>query len=102
MRLLAIASTAALVFASVGVSAQEPTIEAPVAPRSATQAVAENPDDARIRCRRVPVTGSHVRVERVCKTVGEWRRLSERGNDVVRDQADTGRICAGGGCGNGN
>ncbi len=95
MRLLAIASIAALALAPVGATAQAPATEAATAPTTAAPA-AESPDDTRIRCRRIPVTGSHVRVERVCKTVSEWRRLSERGNDVVRDQADTGRVCAGG------
>lgn len=96
MRLFVLVSTAALVFASASASAQEPSIEAPVAPRNVAPAATDNPDETRIRCRRIPMTGSHVRVERVCKTVAEWRRLSERGNDVVRDQADTGRVCAGG------
>lgn len=84
-----------------GAMAQSSANEVATAPTSAT-AAAENPDDARIRCRRIPITGSHVRVERVCKTVAEWRRLAERGNDAVRDQADRGRVCAGGQCGTGN
>lgn len=73
-----------------------PTAEAP----AATAAPSE--DDQRIRCRRIEITGSLVRRERVCKTVAEWRRLSERGNDVARDIVGSGNVCAGGSCGNGN
>lgn len=63
-------------------------------------AQAEDPD-AKIKCRRIEVTGSMIKKEKVCKTVGEWRRLSDRGNEAVRDLMDTGRTCAGGACGNG-
>jgi hypothetical protein len=101
MRLLTIASIVTLALAPVGALAQAPATDSATAPTSET-AAAENPDDTRIRCRRIPLTGSHVRVERVCKTVAEWRRLSDRGNDRVRDQTGQGRVCAGGACGNGN
>ncbi len=49
----------------------------------AAPATAPNPDD-QIRCRRMAVTGSLARFERVCKTVGEWRRLAQNGNDAAR------------------
>ncbi len=78
-----------------------PAALAQTAPASVTQvATGANPaadaGDQRIRCRRMPITGSLVRVERVCKTVAEWRRLSDRGNDVVRQQFENGLVCAGG------
>ncbi len=57
---------------------------------------AADSDETTIRCRRLEVTGSLVRKERVCKTVAEWRRLSDRGNDNARDTMDrVGQICAG-------
>lgn len=58
---------------------------------------AVDPND-KIRCRKVAVTGSLIKAEKVCKTVGEWRRLSERGNDVARAQWENGLICSGGPC----
>lgn len=58
-----------------------PPSAAPAAP--AAPAAAPNPDD-QIRCRRMAVTGSIARFERVCKTVGEWRRLAQNGNDAAR------------------
>lgn len=54
--------------------------------------------DDKIRCRRIEVTGSHIRREKVCKTVGEWRRLADRGNEVARQQWEGGLICSGGPC----
>jgi hypothetical protein len=52
---------------------------------AALPAVAAPTDpNAEVRCRRVEVTGSIIRKERVCKTLGEWRRLNESGNSVAR------------------
>lgn len=65
---------------------------APAAPAAAPAAPAAptNPDDV-IRCRSMEVTGSLARRERVCKTVGEWRRLADRGNENARDIVDYSR-----------
>lgn len=70
-------------------------------PTTSTASATPNPDDE-IRCRRVAVTGTLISRNRVCKTVGEWRRLAERGNDVARAVVGSGNVCAGGSCGNGN
>lgn len=91
MRLAALVLVAAVATAPATVSAQQASTSTPAASQPSD-------DDQRIRCRRIPVTGSLVRVERVCKTVAEWRRLSERGNDVVRQQHENGLICSGGEC----
>lgn len=48
------------------------------------------PDD-QVRCRRIEVTGSMFRKERVCRTVGEWRRMAENANGVARGIVDQGR-----------
>lgn len=53
---------------------------ATLTPTSAT--VAKGDDE--VRCRRIEVTGSIARKEKVCKSIGEWRRLSESGNSVAR------------------
>ncbi len=77
------------------VAAQSP---APVTTTTADGADVANDPDQQIRCRRLPVTGSLVRRERVCRTTAEWRRLSDLGNDVARQQAENGLICSGGPC----
>ena len=63
--------------------AQAPAPAPAPADTTAPPASAPNPDE-RVRCRRMAVTGSIARFERVCKTVGEWRHLAERGNDAAR------------------
>ncbi len=54
-------------------------------------AAAETKPDDIVRCRRIAVTGSIVRKERVCRTVGEWRRMGEYGNGIARGIVDQGR-----------
>lgn len=74
--------------------------QAPIIADATPVSSADPADDAdqQVRCRRLPVTGSLVRRIRVCKTVAEWRRLSDRANDTVRDQFEDGLICSGGPC----
>lgn len=59
-------------------------------------------DDTKIRCRKIEVTGSLVRKTKVCRTVAEWREISEKGNRNVRDILESGQVCAGGPSCNGN
>ena len=70
-----------LAIAAPALAQTTPATPPPAAP--AAPASAPNPDD-QVRCRRMAVTGSIARFERVCKTVGEWRRLAQNGNDAVR------------------
>lgn len=62
---------------------------------------AADPDQA-IKCRKVEVTGSLVKKGRVCKTVAEWKQIQSNGNRTARAIVESGGICAGGTCGNGN
>lgn len=59
-------------------------------------------DDNKIRCRKIEVTGSLVRKTKVCRTVAEWREISDKGNRNVRDIVESGQVCAGGSACNGN
>ncbi len=60
--------------------AQDP---APAAPA----AKLDKNDPAAIRCRRLEVTGSLVKKEKVCKTNAQWRAISDQqgrdGNDLI-------------------
>lgn len=102
MRFIALASLVMLAAAApaVPVTAQSTQQDAVPAAETATTAGTANPDDQRIRCRRMGTTGSLVRRERVCKTVGEWRRLGDRGNDTTRELMQDAARCASG-CGGG-
>lgn len=92
MRLLTIAGVATL---CAPLTAQP---AAPIASAAVDSDGSADDPDQQIRCRRMPVTGSLVRRERICRTVAEWRRLSDAGNDVARQQAENGLICSGGPC----
>lgn len=46
--------------------------------------------DQSIRCRTVRVTGSLVKKGKVCKTLAEWRRMNESGNDLARRMVEDG------------
>jgi hypothetical protein len=85
--------------ASAGAQSSSGTANAPPPASSAPRI--DDPDQ-RVRCRSIQATGSLVRRERVCRTVADWRRISERGNDRARDVVGTGTICSGGDCGRGN
>ena len=52
--------------------------------------------DQTIRCRTIKVTGSLVKKGRVCKTLAEWRRIIEAGNENARRLAEDGTSRPGG------
>ncbi len=83
--LLAAASCLSLPLTAIPVSAKQPTNK-------------EDPesDDNKIRCRKLEVTGSLVKKTKVCRTVAEWRAISTKGNQNVRDLVESGQVCAGG------
>lgn len=60
------------------------------------------PGDEKIRCRKIAVIGSLVKKTKVCKTVAEWRMITDRGNRNARDVMETGQVCAGGPACNGS
>lgn len=57
-----------------------------------------NADDNKIKCRKIAVTGSLVKKSKVCRTVAEWRIISDKGNQNARDIIESGRTCTGGPC----
>ena len=75
----------------------------PLMPAAANEAkpAASDPDQA-IKCRKVEVTGSLLKKGRVCKTIAEWKEIQANGNRTARAIADSGGVCSGGDCGNGN
>lgn len=94
-------STKTLLTVAVGVALATGSMTVAVADTGPTQPVASDPDQA-IKCRRVEVTGSLVKKGKVCKTVAEWKRIVDNGNRTARAIQDSGKICSGGECGNGN
>lgn len=68
---------------------------------SNAKTAASDPDQV-IKCRKVEVTGSLVKKGKVCKTIAEWKQIQANGNRTARAIAESGNVCAGGSCGNGN
>lgn len=52
--------------------------------------------DQKIKCRRVNVTGSLVKKGRVCKTLAEWRAITDNGNYLARKMVEDGTTRSGG------
>ena len=50
---------------------------------------ASDPDQA-IRCRTVRVTGSLVKKGKVCKTLAQWRQMTDSGNELARRLVEDG------------
>lgn len=84
MRALVLISVAVLVAvpALAWTQAETPTASTPPIATEAT--AGDSAADSRVRCRRVEVTGSLVKRGRVCRTVREWRAISENGNYNAR------------------
>jgi hypothetical protein len=62
---------------------------------------ASDPDQV-VKCRKVEVTGSLLKKGKVCRTIAEWKKIQANGNRTARAIADSGNVCSGGTCGNGN
>ena len=56
---------------------------------AASDATAAKSDQA-IRCRTVRVTGSLVKKGKVCKTLAQWRQMTESGNELARRLVEDG------------
>ncbi len=44
--------------------------------------------DQKIKCRRLTVTGSLVKRKKICRTVAEWKEISQAGNRSARTIVD--------------
>jgi hypothetical protein len=66
---------------------------------NAVQPAVETPADAdqQVKCRKIQVTGSLIRKGKVCRTLAEWKRLQQSGNDAARLMAGE-HGCSGGEC----
>lgn len=75
------------------------TDPAPVVVPASVSATTETPKDAdqQIKCRKIQVVGSLIRKIRTCRTIAEWRRLQQAGNDAARAIVGE-NICSGGEC----
>ena len=75
------------------------TDPAPVGAPAVVSATGETPKDPdqQIKCRKIQVIGSLIRKVKTCRTIAEWRRLQQAGNDAARAIVGE-NICSGGEC----
>ena len=62
---------------------------------TASDKTASDADQA-VRCRTVRVTGSLVKKGKVCKTLAQWRQMTESGNELARRLVEDGTSRPGG------
>lgn len=72
MRVLKVMMTACLAVMALPAMAEEPS-------------KLDRNDPNATRCKRIAVTGSLIRKERICKTNAEWRAISEQQNRDADD-----------------
>jgi hypothetical protein len=82
------ATTPATASASASASSPNPSTLAP----DATISKADNA----IRCRPVRVTGSLVKKGKVCRTLAQWRQMTDSGNELARRLVEDGTSRPGG------
>lgn len=70
----------------------------PVAAQVASPPVSVPYDpDQQIKCKKYAAVGSIIRKIKVCKTIAEWRRAQQAGNDAARAIVGE-NVCSGGEC----
>jgi hypothetical protein len=85
-------------------SAQAPATAPVTAPAAASPGSASTlaPDatlsksDQAMRCRSVKVTGTLVKKGKVCKSLAEWRQITDSGNELARRLVEDGTSRPGG------
>jgi hypothetical protein len=92
----------AMIMAATASCIWMPLTTTSVAAKQAAASDEAQPGDDKIRCRKIAVIGSLVKKTKVCKTVAEWRMISDKGNRNARDVVESGQACAGGPMCNGN
>jgi hypothetical protein len=90
---IALLSAACLCLTSIAIT---PVMSNEPAPQASA-----DPDQA-VKCRKVEVTGSMIKKGKVCRTIAEWKKIQANGNRTARAIAESGNVCSGGTCGNGN
>ena len=66
------------------------------APPAKEKSSSSDPDQ-QIKCRKYTASGSLVRKVKICRTIAEWRKAAQAGNDAARAIAGE-NVCSGGEC----
>lgn len=83
-------------FPTLALVASSLVLAGPVAAYAKSDNTEQEDPDQKIRCKKVAVTGSLIRKQKVCKTIAEWRQITESGNRNGREIIESGQSCSGG------
>jgi hypothetical protein len=92
-----IAGLLILPLAMLGMVAPAAAMTTPVVAQTTKETVSPADPDQQIKCRKSIATGSLVRKVKMCRTIAEWRKAAQAGNDAARAIAGE-NICSGGEC----
>ncbi len=81
----------------LGTSASAVAVTTSVAPQKTKDKVLSADPDQQIKCRKYTASGSLVRKVKMCRTIAEWRKATQAGNDAARAIAGE-NLCSGGEC----
>lgn len=71
--------------------------QALAAANGSTTSAAPSDPDQQVKCRKYAVAGFLVRKVKVCRTIAEWRKVQQAGNDAARAIVGE-NVCSGGEC----
>lgn len=81
----------------LGTAAPAVAVNATVASQTTKDPVSSADPDQRIKCRKYTASGSLVRKVKMCRTIAEWRKAAQAGNDAARAIVGE-NVCSGGEC----
>lgn len=61
-------------------------------PTAAPPARASSDPDQRVKCRKIPVTGTLAGFTRECRTIAEWRKQEDAASETSRQMQDKGLV----------
>ncbi len=92
-----IAGTLVLTAFLLGTAAPAVAVTTKVASQTTKDKVSPADPDQQIKCRKYTASGSLVRKVKMCRTIAEWRKAAQAGNDAARAIAGE-NLCSGGEC----
>ncbi len=91
------AGTSILIAFLLGAAAPAVAVTTSVVPQTTNDKVLSADPDRQIKCRKYTASGSLVRKVKICRTIAEWRKAAQAGNDAARAIAGE-NLCSGGEC----
>ncbi len=91
------AGTLLLTVLLLGTAAPAVAVTNTLAPQTPKDTVSSADSDQQVKCQKFTASGSLVCKVKTCRTIAEWRRAAQAGNDAARAIAGE-NVCSGGEC----